>query len=136
MALPTLKETAMIGYVILGTNDLPRASSFYDTLLAEMGVTRMMEFGDRGFAWGPAMDKPMLCVMTPYDGGPATVGNGVMVGIAVESCDVVDRMHQKALELGGSDEGPPGLRADGGDGFYAAYFRDLDGNKLDVWCYT
>jgi catechol 2,3-dioxygenase-like lactoylglutathione lyase family enzyme len=101
----------MIGYVVLGTNDLARAASFYDELLAEMGVTRMMDFGERGYAWAAAMDKPMLCIMTPYDGQPATVGNGVM------------------------DEGPPGLRAEGGDGFYAAYFRDLDGNKLDVFSY-
>ena len=125
----------MIGYVVLGTNDLPRASSFYDKLLAEMGVSRMMEFGGRGYAWAAAMDQPMLCIMTPYDGQAATVGNGVMAGIAVESRDIVDRMHGKALELGGTDEGAPGLRAEGGDGFYAAYFRDLDGNKLDVFCY-
>ena len=125
----------MIGYVVLGTNDLPRAASFYDELLAEMGVTRMMEFGGRGYAWGAAMDKPMLCIMTPYDGRPATVGNGVMAGIAAESRDQVDRIYSKAIELGGSDEGPPGLRAEGGDGFYAAYFRDLDGNKLDVFSY-
>ncbi len=125
----------MIGYVVLGTNDLPRAQAFYDTLLAEMGVKRMMELGPRGTAWGAAMDKPALCVMTPYDGKPATVGNGVMAGIAVGSRAMVDRMHSKALELGGADEGPPGLRAEGGDGFYAAYFRDLDGNKLDVFCY-
>ncbi|MBT8049034.1 MAG: VOC family protein [Xanthomonadales bacterium] len=126
----------MIGYVVLGTNDIPRATSFYDTLLAEMGVTRMMEFGERGHAWGAAMDKPMLCIMTPYDCKPATVGNGVMVGISVESRDLVDRLHEKALELGGADEGAPGLRAEGGEGFYAAYFRDLDGNKLDVFCYV
>lgn len=125
----------MIGYIVLGTNDLPRARSFYDSLLAEMGVTRMMEFGDRGSAWAAAMDKPMLCIMTPYDGRPATVGNGVMAGIAVGSREEVDRMHRKALELGGTDEGPPGLRAAGGEGFYAAYFRDLDGNKLDVFYY-
>jgi catechol 2,3-dioxygenase-like lactoylglutathione lyase family enzyme len=125
----------MIGYVILGTNDVARARSFYDSLLAEMGVTRMMEFGARGSAWAAAMDKPMLCIMTPYDGKPATVGNGVMAGIAVESRATVDRMHKKALELGGTDEGAPGLRGEGGEGFYAAYFRDLDGNKLDVYCY-
>jgi predicted lactoylglutathione lyase len=125
----------MIGYVILGTNDLPRARSFYDALLAEMGVKRMMEFGERGSAWAAAMDKPMLCIMTPYDRRPATVGNGVMVGIAADSRDQVDRIHRKALELGGTDEGPPGLRPEGGEGFYAAYFRDLDGNKLDVFSY-
>jgi catechol 2,3-dioxygenase-like lactoylglutathione lyase family enzyme len=129
------KEITMIGYVVLGTNDLPRAASFYDALLAEMGVTRMMEFGERGYAWAAAMDKPMLCIMKPYDDQPATVGNGVMAGIAADSRDQVDRIYEKALELGGSDEGPAGLRADGGDGFYAAYFRDLDGNKLDVFCY-
>jgi predicted lactoylglutathione lyase len=125
----------MIGYVILGTNNLPRARSFYDALLAEMGVKRMMEFGERGSAWAAAMDKPMLCIMTPYDKRPATVGNGVMVGIAADSRDQVDRVHSKALELGGTDEGPPGLRPEGGEGFYAAYFRDLDGNKLDVFSY-
>ena len=125
----------MIGYVTLGTNDLPRAAAFYDALLAEMGVRRLMEFGGRGFGWAAAMDKPMLCIMQPYDGRPATVGNGVMAGIAVDSREMVDRIHAKALELGGTDEGPPGLRAEGGDGFYAGYFRDLDGNKLDVFAY-
>ena len=90
----------MIGYVVLGTNDLARAASFYDELLAEMGVTRMMEFGERGYAWAAAMDKPMLCIMKPYDGQPATVGNGVMAGIAADSRDQVDRIYKKAIELG------------------------------------
>jgi catechol 2,3-dioxygenase-like lactoylglutathione lyase family enzyme len=125
----------MIGYVTLGTNDLPRAKAFYDTLLAEIGVKRLMEFDGRGYAWAASMDKPMLCIMKPYDGRPATVGNGVMAGITVDSRAKVDRVYKKALELGGTDEGPPGLRAEGGDGFYVAYFRDLDGNKLDVFCY-
>ena len=125
----------MIGYVVLGTNDLPRARSFYDTLLIEIGVTRLMEFGDRGSGWAASMDKPMLCIMKPYNGRPATVGNGAMAGIAVDSRDRVDQIYRKALALGGTDEGPPGLRAEGGEGFYAAYFRDLDGNKLDVFCY-
>jgi len=96
----------------------------------------LMEFGGRGYGWAAAMDKPMLCVFKPYDGRPATVGNGVMVGIAVDSRDKVERIHKKALELGGTDEGPVGPRAEGGDGFYAGYFRDLDGNKLDVFCYA
>lgn len=125
----------MIGYITLGTNDLHRAKEFYDALLAEMDVTRLMEFGDRGYGWAASMDQPMLCIFKPYDGQAATVGNGVMVGISAGSRDTVDRLHRKALELGGADEGAPGLRAVGGDGFYAAYFRDLDGNKLDVFCY-
>ena len=125
----------MIGYVVLGTNDLARAAAFYDELLAEMGVSRMMELGERGYAWAAAMDKPMLCVMKPNDGQPATVGNGAMAAIAADSRDQVNRIYEKAMELGGSDEGAPGLRAEGGDGFYAAYFRDLDGNKLDVFTY-
>ena len=120
----------MIGYVTLGTNDLPRAAAFYDALLAEIGAKRLMDFG-RGIAWGHAMDRPSLGIMTPYDGQPATVGNGVMVAIVVDSHDKVDRLHRKALELGGRDEGAPGPR---GEGFYAAYFRDLDGNKLNAFC--
>ena len=120
----------MIGYVTLGTNDLPRAAVFYDALLAEIGIGRLMDLG-HGYGWGPAMGKPMLAIMTPFDKKPATVGNGVMAGIVVDSRDKVDRVHKKALELGGSDEGPAGPR---GEGFYAGYFRDLDGNKLNVFC--
>ena len=121
----------MIGYVTLGTNDLPRATVFYDALLAELGGKRMMDFG-RGYAWGTKMNRPMLGIMTPYDRQPATVGNGVMVALAVDSKDTVDRVYRKALELGATDEGPAGPR---GEGFYAGYFRDLDGNKLNVFCF-
>ena len=120
----------MIGYVTLGTNDLPRAAGFYDTLLAEIGAKRLWDFG-RGIAWGVAKNKPSLAIMKPYDGKAATVGNGVMVALIVDSHEKVDRLHKKALELGGKDEGPVGPR---GDGFYAGYFRDLDGNKLNVFC--
>jgi catechol 2,3-dioxygenase-like lactoylglutathione lyase family enzyme len=125
----------MIGYVVLGTNDLQRAKAFYDALLGEMGIRSIMDLGGRGYGWAASMDRPMLCIMTPYDGAAATVGNGVMAGIAAESREMVDRLYRKALELGGTDEGGPGVRAVGGEGFYAAYFRDLDGNKLDVFCY-
>jgi predicted lactoylglutathione lyase len=126
----------MIGYVVLGTNDLPRAATFYDALLGEIGLTRQMVFGERGYAWGKDMNAVMLCIMTPFDGKAATVGNGTMTAIGVSSRDEVKRIHAKALELGGQDEGAPGVRAEGGDGFYAAYFRDLDGHKLDVFTYT
>ena len=120
----------MIGYVTLGTNDMPRAAAFYDALLAEIGAKRTMEF-ERGIAWGVAQDKPSLGILKPFDGKAASVGNGVMVALIVDSREKVDRVYKKAIELGGKDEGPAGPR---GEGFYAGYFRDLDGNKLDVFC--
>ena len=122
----------MIGYVTLGTNDLPRAMKFYDELLAPLGIRRIMDFG-RGYAWGSAMDKPALGVMIPFDQKPATAGNGTMVAIVVDSRQKVDEGYARALALGGTDEGPAGPR---GEGFYAGYFRDLDGNKLNVFCMT
>jgi catechol 2,3-dioxygenase-like lactoylglutathione lyase family enzyme len=120
----------VIGYVTLGTNDLPRAAAFYDALLAEIGAKRLFEF-PRGISWGTSWNQASLGIMKPFDGKPATVGNGVMAAIVVDSTEKVDRVYRKALELGGTDEGPAGLR---GDGFYAGYFRDLDGNKLNVFC--
>lgn len=123
----------MIGYVTLGTNNLPRAAAFYDALLAEIGARRFME-DERFIAWAVSPGQPSLGVIKPFDGQPATVGNGVMVALVVDSNEKVDRLYNKALELGGTDEGPVGPR--GLTGFYAGYFRDLDGNKLNVFCYT
>lgn len=119
----------MIGYVTIGTNDLPRAAAFYDKLLAELGAKRLMDYG-RGYAFGTSMDQPSLGLVVPFDTKPATVGNGVMVALAADSRATVDRVYKKALELGGTDEGPAGPR---GEGFYSGYFRDLDGNKLSVF---
>lgn len=121
----------MIGYVTLGTNDLNRAAEFYDALLDEIGAGRFMET-DTFVAWAVAPDKPGLSVTRPYDGNAATVGNGLMVALVVDSREKVDALHRKALALGGTDEGAPGPRGEGG--FYAAYFRDLDGNKLNAFC--
>jgi catechol 2,3-dioxygenase-like lactoylglutathione lyase family enzyme len=120
----------MIGYVTLGTNDLPRATAFYDKLLGALGAKRVYE-NERGIAWGTSMQAPSLGVMTPFDGKAATRGNGTMVALVVDSTAKVDALYKLAMELGGTDEGGPGPR---GDGFYAAYFRDLDGNKLNVFC--
>ena len=119
----------MIGYVTLGTNDLQRAAKFYDALLGEIGAKRAMEM-ETFIAWATAPNTPMVSVIKPFDGKPATVGNGVMVALMMDSKEKVDRLHKKALELGGKDEGKPGPR---GDGFYAGYFRDLDGNKLNAF---
>jgi catechol 2,3-dioxygenase-like lactoylglutathione lyase family enzyme len=120
----------MIGYVTLGTNDLPRAAAFYDALLAELGAKRLMEF-PTGIAWGISMNVPSLGVMKPHDGQAATRGNGTMVALVVKEPAQVDAIYKKAISLGATDEGPNGPR---GPGFYAGYFRDLDGNKLNVFC--
>lgn len=119
----------MIGYVTVGTNDLPRAARFYDAIAAEMGTGRMMEF-ETFIAWGTPGGGAGIAATKPYDGEAATVGNGVMVAIEARDQDQVDRIYAIALENGGTDEGAPGAR---GDGFYAGYFRDPDGNKLNAF---
>jgi len=122
----------MIGYVTLGTNDLKRAVAFYDGLLAEVGAGRIMD--TEGFvAWGTSMNEPGLSVTRPHDGKDATVGNGVMIALRADTPEKVDAIYAKAIELGGSDEGPPGARS---EAFYAGYFRDPDGNKLNAFCIT
>ena len=117
----------MIGYVTLGTNDLPRAARFYDALAAELGTGRMMDSGEF-IAWGTPGGGTGIGLTKPFDGNPATVGNGVMVALEASDKDQVHRLHAIALANGGRDEGAPGPRGDGG--FYAGYFRDPDGNKL------
>jgi predicted lactoylglutathione lyase len=119
----------MIGYVTVGTNDMARAAAFYDALLGELGAKRAMQM-DRFILWSTAPGTPMFSIIKPFDGKAATVGNGVMVALAASSKAQVDALHKKALSLGGTDEGAPGPR---GDGFYAGYFRDLDGNKLNAF---
>ena len=122
----------MIGYVTIGTNDMKKSAAFYDALLAELGGKRFME-NDKFIAWGSSPTAPMISITTPYDGKPATVGNGMMISLAAKDPATVDRVYHKALELGAKDEGAAGPR---GPTFYAGYFRDLDGNKLNVFCMT
>jgi len=121
----------MIGYVTVGSNDIEKARNFYDNLMPAIGASRIMEFGDNFTMYGTSMGRPGLAVCKPYDGGIAAVGNGNMTAIACDTRANVDALHAKAMELGGSDEGVPGVRGeDGPRAFYGAYFRDLDGNKL------
>lgn len=123
----------MIGYVTLGTNDLPRAAKFYDAIATHFGVGRMMDF-DIFIAWGEMGGAPGIAATKPFDEKEATVGNGTMVALQVDSTEKVQAVYDTALANGGSDEGEPGPRGD--DGFYAGYFRDPDGNKLNVFCMT
>jgi predicted lactoylglutathione lyase len=120
----------MIGYVTVGSNDLEKAVAFYDALLAELGAKRFMEM-DSFVAWSTSPTAPGFSVTRPFNKEAATPGNGTMIALAVDSPSKVDAVYNKAMELGASDEGPAGPR---GDNFYAGYFRDLDGNKLNVFC--
>lgn len=116
----------MIAYTTIGTNDLARATQFYDALLAEVGGGRAMDLG-RFIGYAAGEGQPMFAVCVPENEKEATPGNGAMIALAAENPAAVDGLHAKAMELGASDEGAPGLR---GDAFYLAYVRDLDGNKL------
>ena len=119
----------MIGYVTLGTNDRDRAAKFYDALCGEMGVGRMME-NDQFIAWGTPDGGAGIGITKPFDGQAASIGNGVMVALEAKDEEQVQRLYDLALSNGGTDEGPPGDR---GGGFYAGYFRDPDGNKLNAF---
>ena len=121
----------MIGYVTLGTNDLARGAKFYDAIAKELGVGRMMD-EETFIAWGDFEGPGAgLSITKPFDGNTASVGNGTMVALNAKDPAQVDEVYATAIAQGGTCEGKPGDR---GGGFYAAYFRDLDGNKLNAFC--
>ncbi len=120
----------MIAYLTVGSNDLPKAAKFYDELLG--GIGGVQAYTQDGFVgWNFGENTPMFAIIKPFDENPATVGNGVMVSFSGKDPETVDKLHKKALELGGTDEGAPGVR---GGQFYVGYFRDLDGNKMNFFC--
>ncbi len=122
----------MIGYVSVGTNDWKRAIAFYDVLMAELGAKRVMDF-ETFVAWKRPSGGAGFALAQPFDKKAATAGNGTMIAFEVGKPAEVDALYRKAMSLGATDEGPPGDR---GDNYYGAYFRDLDGNKLNCHCWT
>ena len=125
----------MIGYVTLGTADLAKSGVFYDELLSTIGATRFMEEENYFIAWSTGEDQPAISVTLPFNKESASVGNGTMVAMVMSSPEQVDAFYNKAISLGGTCEGKPGFRPEGAEkGFYAGYFRDLDGNKLNAFC--
>ena len=122
----------MIGYITLGSNDLKKSAAFYDAIFTDMDIQKLYD-SDNFIAWGTRQAEPMFCVVTAFDGKPATVGNGVMIALPVESQAKAAALHSKALSLGAVNEGDPGMRP---GGYYCAYFRDPDGNKLNIYHYS
>lgn len=125
-----MNEGFMIGYITLGTNDLKKSEHFYDKLFAIIGIKQLFKT-EKMIAWGKDFNSPMLVITIPFNGERATIGNGCMVALKVNDEKTVNCMYKKAIELGGLCEGEPGSR---GKSFYGAYFRDLDGNKLNAHC--
>ncbi len=125
----------MIGYATIGTNDPDRALAFWDAFMAELGAKRLIEMPDarQMTFYGAERNRPMLAVTKPYDGSPASPGNGNMVALPMESRARVDAMHARAIELGATDDGAPGFRGPEKIGFYFSYFRDPDGNKIALF---
>ncbi|PHZ85669.1 VOC family protein [Paremcibacter congregatus] len=124
----------MLGYVMVGTNDLQNTAKFYDAILAEIGAKRTMDF-ESFVAWGTDEKSTMFSISKPNDGKPATVGNGTMMAFATQNPETVDKIYAIALELGGTCEGEPGPRPNFDPNFYAGYFRDPEGNKCNAFHY-
>lgn len=132
----------MFTYVCLGTNDLTRATVFYDATLGALGLSRCDVSGelewDGWVGWGTYADQGRqevaLWLGEPFDGQAAKVGNGTMVALRATSWDAIDAFYAAALTHGGTSEGAPGLRPQYNPDFYATYVRDPDGNKLAVVC--
>lgn len=121
-----------VGYVTLGTNNLKQACEFYDELMSTINFTRIWD-DEKLIIWGKSMEEAAVGVTPPFDENAATVGNGVMVAMQMDNEEQVRNFYNKAIELGASDEGEPGQRI---SNFYAGYFRDRDGNKLNAFCFN
>ncbi len=127
----------VISHITLGSNDLERSRGFYEGLLGVLGIERLPreETPGEDVAFGLAGTRlPIVFVQKPFDGRPATWGNGAHVSFDAPSRTAVGAFHEAALSLGGSDEGAPGLRPRYHADYYAAYVRDPDGNKLQAYC--
>jgi catechol 2,3-dioxygenase-like lactoylglutathione lyase family enzyme len=127
----------MLSHVHIGVTDFDRAFAFYSGLMRELGLP--LRFCEPQQPWAgwmtPQHGRPLFLIGRPYDGQPATPGNGQMVALLAASREVVDRCHAWAIAAGAVDEGAPGLRPHYHDHFYGAYFRDPDGNKLCICCH-
>lgn len=127
----------MISYVTVGADDIPRAKRFYSAFLPTLGYE--LEEGPEGLSYelpegpGEPDTSPAFYVKPPYDGGPASVGNGAMVAFRARSQQDVRALHSAALAAGGQDEGQPGFRAAYGPRFYVGYLRDPQGNKIALY---
>ena len=122
----------VIGFVMVGTNDLKKASKFYDAVLAHLDLKKVT-ITERYIGYGHSSDDTNVkfYITKPHNKEAATFGNGTMVALLADTKEAVDKFYTTALENGATDEGKPGVRSDGN---YYGYIRDLDGNKITARC--
>ncbi len=122
----------VISFVMVGTNDLEKSTSFYDKILAVLGLKKVTTTERYvGYSNSDEPEEVKFYITKPHDKKPASVGNGTMVALLADTNEIVDKFHKTALSLGAIDEGAPGIRSDGN---YYGYVRDLDGNKITAKC--
>ncbi len=127
---------SILSHITLGSNDYERSIDFYDAALAPLRFTRLPKPEGKPPVYAVEGEMPHLYLYQPFDGKPASVGNGTHVAFHAQTRTQVDQFYEAAMANGGSDEGPPGLRDHYGPNYYAAYVRDPDGNKLQAVCYA
>lgn len=127
---------AIFSHVTLGSNDLARAQRFYDAVLVPLGLQALKIYPGEAIGYGRAGDdRAALWLLKPFDGRPATWGNGTHLAFEAPSREAVRAFHAAALAFGGFDEGAPGPRPQYSPTYYGAYVRDPDGNKLQAVCH-
>ena len=126
---------SIISHITLGTNDYDRAAIFYDAALKPLGFSRVAKPAGKPPMYAVDGAMPHLYLYKPYDGQPATWGNGTHIAFQASTRDAVNSFYNEAIANGGTDEGLPGIREEYSSDYYAAYVRDPDGNKLQVVCY-
>ena len=125
-------RSPLVSHVSVGVSDLARAGVFYDAVMAVLGARRVMEHGG-GIGYGRTF--PEFWASRPHDRQPAVTGNGTHICFAADGPEVVDAFHAAGLAAGGHDDGAPGRRPEYAPGYYAAFLRDPDGNKVEALCW-
>lgn len=120
---------SILSHVSLGSNDFDRAVAFYDRVLATLGCRRVVEHPG-AVAYG--REYPEFWIQRPYNGAPASVGNGTHIGFFAPDRDAVDAFYQAAVAAGARPDGAPGPREEYGAPYYGCFVRDLDGHKVEA----
>lgn len=133
MTTPSETRPPLVSHVSVGVTDLSRAGAFYDAVMATLGARRIMEHGV-GIGYGRAF--PEFWAARPHDGNSADAGNGTHICFNADGPDAVAAFHAAGLASGGLDDGAPGPRPEYAPGYYAAFLRDPDGNKVEAMCWN